>query len=309
MKQIASVVCLLTLLPSFAAGWNDKGHMVIARLAWKELTPAERTKAIRILEKHPHYQEFLVGKRPDNIPLEEWVFMRAATWSDWVRRGPSDRRRYHMDTAHYIDYPILLPGSAATPEQIPARNAVSQIATSQRFVKNGNQEEQAVHLCWLLHLIGDIHQPLHCCSFYSNDFPTGDRGGNLSKVRIEGRSIIRLHPFWDGLLGSATTLSSIASTTNEIEGLLANQPEVIADDLAKDLTADSWAQEGLAIAKKQIYLDGELQPANDQNQPKPEDVPLVSEDYAKAAGRTARFCAGKAGKRLAMTLHDLLAEK
>jgi hypothetical protein len=309
MKRISLLTCLWLLLPALASAWNDKGHMVIARLAWKELTAAERTKAIRILGKHPHYQEFLAAKRPDSIPLDEWVFMRAATWPDWVRRGPADRRRYHMDTAHYIDYPILLPGSTATPEPIPNRNAVNQIAASQRFVKNGNQEEQAVHLCWILHLIGDIHQPLHCCSFYSNDFPKGDRGGNLSKVRIEGRSIIKLHPFWDDLLGSATTLTSIGSTTNEIEGMLTRRPEVIADDLVKHITPDSWSQEGLEIAKKQIYLDGELQPANDQNNPKPEDVPLVSEDYAKSAGRTARFCAGKAGKRLAMTLRELLAEK
>ena len=78
-KLILSLVTLL-FLSSPAMAWNDKGHMVVAKLAWDRLTPAERTAAIGILTAHPHYKEFLAVGRHDNIPDDQWVFMRAATW-------------------------------------------------------------------------------------------------------------------------------------------------------------------------------------------------------------------------------------
>jgi hypothetical protein len=308
MKRIFLIGLAILLMPWPAQAWNDKGHMVVARLAWKELTPDQRAKVLAILQKHPHYEEFLKAKRPDTIPEAEWIFMRAATWSDWVRNGPPARRRYHMGPAHYIDYPILAPGTTATPEPIPEQNIVAQIAASKVFVKNGNQEEQAIHLCWIFHLVGDIHQPLHCVTFYSDNFPEGDRGGNRSKLRIQNRGFIRLHPFWDSLLGTATTLTSLDSSISEIEALLQKQPDIIADDLTNHQKPDEWAQEGLALAKRLIYQDGKIQPANNDKKPTPEEVPVVSEDYAKESGQAARFCVAKAGKRLAATLRELLGD-
>ena len=69
-------------------------------------------------------------------------------------------------------------------------------------------QEKAIHLCWVMHLVGDIHQPLHCVSLYCEQFPNGDHGGNDSLYRLGGKRIIKLHPFWDELLGKGVTLSS-----------------------------------------------------------------------------------------------------
>jgi hypothetical protein len=38
-------------------------------------------------------------------------------------------------------------------------------------------EERAVYLSWLIHLIGDEHMPLHCCSLFASEYPAGDKGG------------------------------------------------------------------------------------------------------------------------------------
>ena len=59
--------------------------MVIARMTWLKLTPTERQKVFGILKEHPHYQEYLSKDRPDNIDEQQWVSLRAFTWSDWVR--------------------------------------------------------------------------------------------------------------------------------------------------------------------------------------------------------------------------------
>ena len=48
----------------------------------------------------------------------------------------------------------------------------------------GTDEEKAIYLTWLMHLVGDIHQPLHCTAVFREQFPNGDKGGNDAFVRI-----------------------------------------------------------------------------------------------------------------------------
>jgi hypothetical protein len=89
--------------------------MVTALLAWKELTGNQRSKVLDILKKHPHYDEFLAANRPSGFSEDEWVFMRAATWSDWVRPsspGHHHAEKFHHGTWHYINYPFVPPGAS-----------------------------------------------------------------------------------------------------------------------------------------------------------------------------------------------------
>ena len=51
-------------------------------------------------------------------------------------------------------------------------------------VRSGTDEEKAIYLTWLMHLVGDIHQPLHCAAVFSEQFPNGDKGGNDAFIRI-----------------------------------------------------------------------------------------------------------------------------
>src|SRR4029079_6404378 len=61
---------------------------------------------------------------------------------------------------------------------------------------------RAVHLAWLIHLIGDLHQPLHRSALFTTPFVTGDHGGNDFFIR-PGMKAIKLHGFWDDLLGTS----------------------------------------------------------------------------------------------------------
>ena len=58
-------------------------------------------------------------------------------------------------------------------------------------------------LSFLIHFLGDVHQPLHCATrFTADDFPKGDRGGNDFMIKLSGHSsAVALHTFWDDLLG------------------------------------------------------------------------------------------------------------
>ena len=291
-----------------AMAWNGKGHMVVARIAWKELKPEERDKVIAILEKHPHFAEFLKDDRPSNIPEKEWVFLRAATWSDWVRSGPPDRKKFHRPNHHFINLPFVHPPMTATPPKVPDDNVVSAIHKYTKSVKmSTNQVDRAVELTWLFHLVGDVHQPLHCATLFGTDFPHGDRGGTRAKFRVENH-LVQLHSFWDGLLGQSMSLASIGSTVLEIETLVGNFPNAVKADLKNNKTPEKWAAEGLEAAKKYAYLDGKLPLVNVEDDPDADDIERAPAKYAESAGEIARFGAYKGGKRLAAVLREVLAE-
>lgn len=294
-----------------AAAWNEKGHMVVARVAWKELTEDERNKVIAILEKHPHYEEFLKDDRPSNIPEKEWVFMRAATWSDWVRSGPPARRKFHRPSNHYVNLPFVHPPMTATPPKPPEDNIVAAI---DKFIKTAkmaaNQVDRAVDTTWLFHLVGDIHQPLHCATLFGTDFPNGDRGGTRAQFRVENR-LVQLHSFWDGLLGRSITLSSIGTSVLEIETLLAASPELkkaVLADLAANKTTKAWADEGFESAKKNAYLEGKLPLVNTEDDPDVDDIARAPAWYQERSGEIALVAAYKGGVRLAAVVREVLAE-
>src|SRR5207248_2009698 len=83
----------------------------------------------------------------------------------------------------------------------------------------------AIDLCWLLHLVGDAHQPLHDVSLYSKAYPvakdpgksSGDQGGNLIYVATADNPSTNLHSYWDGLEGRTFGQAAIRKTADRIE--------------------------------------------------------------------------------------------
>jgi hypothetical protein len=186
MKIARIALLLVIVLASPAFAWSEKGHLVVCRLAWRQLTDEQRAQVTAILKKHPHYEEYLSKGKPEGFSKDEWVFMRAGAWADWVRSGSA--RSYGHSMWHYINYPVTFPGGGGDPEKHqPAageKNAVWAMNNALDAIKNDTDVGKAVSLTWLFHLVGDIHQPLHCVAFYSTKYPDGDRGGNSIRSRI-----------------------------------------------------------------------------------------------------------------------------
>jgi hypothetical protein len=63
-KILAFVLVILLATPAFA--WNEKGHLVVCRLAWRQLTDEQRAQVTAILKKHPHYEEYLTKGKPES---------------------------------------------------------------------------------------------------------------------------------------------------------------------------------------------------------------------------------------------------
>jgi hypothetical protein len=305
MKKLTACLLLLAL-SSTASAWNEKGHLITARLAWRQLTDPQRAQVVAILKKHPHFEEYLATRRPEGFSEDEWVFMRASTWADWVR----GRAPYDHPTWHYINHPIVPLGSAvdAAQHEPPAQqeNIVNQLGVCLEKVRGGSEEEKAVYLTWLFHLVGDIHQPLHCTAVFSERFPEGDRGGNLALIRVQS-SPVNLHSFWDGLLGREVSAAAIGKDVQEIEQVMRDKAAEVKKEIDAHTTFESWGKEGLELSKKVVYLGGELKVAVNQggrSGPR-EDVPQAPAEYAPSCGRVARVQIGKAGMRLADQLGKL----
>src|SRR4051812_10291331 len=161
----------------------------------------------------------------DKAKQDHWIFQQAATWPDIVRKTKNDRPNWHfIDIPQYLDpsdqmaFANRLPVNVATeyPGRTPLENMnVVQAITFCRAMLNGKAgpDVKAQAYCWLLHLVGDIHQPLHSTALFSVDhFPKGDKGGNEILI-TKGKN---LHSLWDGLLGRDSRMRSVDKAVAEL---------------------------------------------------------------------------------------------
>ena len=167
-------------------------------------------------------------------------------------------------------------------------------------IRTGTDEEEAIYLAWLMHLIGDIHQPLHCTAVFSEQFPNGDKGGNDAFVPIR-TSPVKLHAFLDGLRGNSTTAGAIGSDIRGIEAVMKEKAADIQKEIDAHQTFESWGREGQELARRVAYVNGGLKVAafTGRRIATNADVPTAPEGYAQNCGNVARMQVGKAGLRLA----------
>src|SRR5687767_4356906 len=93
---------------------------------------------------------------------------------------------------------------------------------------NGSPAEKAVALCWLFHLVGDVHQPLHTVALFTPDHPEGDRGRNLAFVRVrEGGQILNMHALWDGLIIGSQRFQDVRNEATKLR----LRPDLARDEL------------------------------------------------------------------------------
>src|SRR5262249_10265928 len=230
--------------------------------------------------------------------------------------------KYHHGTWHYVNQPhyLLSTDRAALEGQLQINTAIDPPATTRldmnivqtigrarRVLQTADaaDEDKSLMLCWLLHTIGDIHQPLHAASLFSEKlFPEGDRGGNL----IFTKQSRNLHALWDGFLGES---NDFAEARNRAIALLAEQAtKELGAQAAQQLNQQKWLEESPLGPLPAAYDPGVLSYARLRaiSPPGAEFPPLdLSEDYLKAGGAISERRVIQAGHRTAAVLHTLWA--
>jgi hypothetical protein len=327
---LAVLVCTARLAPA----WNAVGHMTVAKIAYDDLSEAQRKQVLKILARHPHYATYLTQKRPGAVGVQEWVFLRAATWPDYVR-GPMkpDKPdpavvRYHRPDDHFADFPVFTRDAraefVAKIRAMPARHDVV-CALKQRVaelrLQTAADDDRAVALCWLLHMTGDIHQPLHCASLFTEKLlPTGDLGGNAIGFRFgPKKEPQRLHTFWDGLLGvtSDGELGEIKDTAEHAEqayklaslkaqALTRAYPRSRFDKLKTHREFKDWAAESHELARTVAYANGKVAELAVKVKPFPEEVPATVPEEPTGYSKKAQAVADRRGAIAGYRLADLI---
>ena len=152
--------------------------------------------------------------------------------------------------------------------------------------------------CWLFHLVGDIHQPLHSTAIFSVDhFPKGDEGGN-EILLTKGKN---LHSLWDNLLGRDSKMSGVAKAVAELSDK--ERFGNVWDLSAQETDPIQWAKESHDLAEAVVYddviLDAVRNYATGREEMTPVELPV---EYYKAAGEQARKRVLAAGLRLGALL-------
>jgi hypothetical protein len=170
----------------------------------------------------------------------------------------------------------------------------------QSFIGDTTQDrsQRAIALAWVLHLVGDIHQPLHCSARVTSTELQGDRGGNLFLLDTTGTNSRNLHSYWDGILSLAFTKTAAESDETLInriaQTILTHHPKTKVQSRFKLGEIEAWSKEGLDCAKRSVY------PSWLHRYETP------SKKYRKRAYRAAESAIALAGYRLAEMLNRLL---
>jgi len=304
-------ICLLFTLQN-AQGWNSIGHMTVAYVAYQQLTPTQKARVATLLALNPNYKKWLGYIHGSVTPEDQqmYVFMMAATWPDEIKANGSG---YKMDADlppnspeasanigytdlemhkywHFVNTPFSTDGT--TLPALPAPNAQTQIAALRKDLASDEPDAlKSYDLVWLLHLTGDIHQPLHSSNRISQDAKRGDGGGNSVKIDVDPND---LHGYWDNLLG-------VGDTENFMVAVAAGQKLSAADaTAAADLNEADWANESFTLAKSDVYVNppigAGLGPFTIGSNP----------GYAAASLKIAQTRVALAGARLAAVLNTEL---
>lgn len=177
-------------------------------------------------------------------------FLRAGYWPDVVRdeAWPARQEKYDEPTWHYVNHfwrdGKLLPEMGTNGELIHRLNALR------------NSEPDSIELAWLLHLVGDIHQPLHSSGRVTDLEPDGDRGGNDFALDDE-QAWGNLHGYWDGIEARARPQrdgeSEDAWVTRVMrEIMMLHPPESLADELTIG-ELESWSNAAVELAMTHAY--------------------------------------------------------
>ncbi len=242
-----------------APRWSAMGHRIVVRLAWDWMTPAARAAAQDLLE---------------GLTLEQ-----ASVWADEIRP-----RRRSTAPLHYVNIPL---GQTSYDREAdcPADRCVVGAVDAFRAALADSTRPRADRveaLRFLLHLVGDLHQPLHVSD-------RDDRGGNQLTMRWRNRTT-NLHSLWDGALLQAWGLSE----GRYLQRLRAEVRRLgpAARDAIMAGTAGEWAMEGNAHAANVVY----------PGVPGPLDEP----GYLRRAGPVLDQVLIRAGLRLARVLNQAL---
>ncbi len=272
--RLILVILLATMLPVKTMAWGNEGHKITALIAYALLTPRAQSNVNAVLQ----------GRKIDAI----------ATWPDDVKRAslpnkvctvpgaPGCNPNYRPETVqwHFADISINSDGHFDPQGDycrasrygdciVPAIEGFRDIlnrSSNRAFAKNNDEQKRKLHdaLSFIVHFLGDIHQPLHCAD-------NNDAGGNSVLVTWQGEpkytwdDVWNLHSVWDEYLvdrnialmpmGKRTYAAYATALVNKLSSEERNYAQLRSTIILSGQTETvvAWAEASHALAKSSSY--------------------------------------------------------
>ena len=274
-SRLIVLVLFASMLPIKAMAWGNEGHRITALIALALLTPRAQTNVKAVME----------GRTIDDM----------ATWPDDVKRaslpsqscvvpgGPGCNPNYRPETVqwHFADLPLNGNGHF-DPNADYCRNSrygdcivpaiegfrdILKRSTNRAFAANSDEQKRKLNdaLSFIVHFLGDIHQPLHCAD-------NNDAGGNSVLVTWQGEpkytwdDVWNLHSVWDEYLvdrnimimpaGKRTYSLYAAALVSKLTAQERDYAQLKSAVLVagQTETASAWAESSFALAKSSSYV-------------------------------------------------------
>ena len=235
VRSAAGLALVLLLAAPLASAWGPQGHRTIGAIADRLLTPEARAQVLQILAD---------DRDKFGNPSARTTLEAVSVWADEVRGSSADRPAWHYD-----DIPIC--GTEAKARYCPDGQCNSEQLKRLTAVLGDSRSparERDEALKWIVHLLGDIHQPLHAAN-------NADLGGNRVAVALEGihtRGRDTLHKAWDNdLVQLVLHTRDHQRPPPDIEPL-ASEAAHLEREVGQG-TPDSWARESNNLARNVAY--------------------------------------------------------
>ncbi len=298
IRYLSCSLLLILFLSVDTFAWGEYGHRLVARIAGRFLTPQSQNAVVTLLKadirSNPAYYQArcpaisLLGKKRSLTPAERATFVEKglaciAPWPD----PPLKFDRPYTSNWHFIDIPVNLNGPngpvtttvdlARDCRMDDARGDCAVLAVRRFRPILANAKEHAIAraeaLKFIVHIIGDLHQPLHCVTDkkdFSNLDDLGDIGGNRKVVQFNvpawdnnrnkdvnprWKEQWNLHSVWDEAFIDATmnlqNLDEEKYFSRLIKPLLDATPQARAEVQLGDLS--TWIHDSYEIAVEKVY--------------------------------------------------------
>ena len=126
----------------------------------------------------------------------DYPFVEAAEWPDDIK----GQNWKSFNILHFLNYPVIDPdfkGDIKT--SVDNATFAYNECTKVLSLKSSDYTTMGKSMCmrFMIHIIGDVHQPLHTAAYFSQQFPDGDLGGNKFMINYPAKKYANLHAYWD----------------------------------------------------------------------------------------------------------------
>ncbi len=280
-RTLLAFVAALMLTAAPARAYWEYGHETVASIAWQQMRPDTRRAVVALLRQ---------GRLLDTPTCPVATIEQASLWADCIK--PLGERFAYAYSWHYQNVDVCKPFDLKGP--CKDGNCVSaQIERQARLLADPMvpQREKVMALAFLIHFVGDLHQPLHAGD---ND----DLGGNRVPVNyglIGGRT--NLHGIWDGWLAERAITTPPAGASGLLSQLSPAERERIAGGSVEEWSREQWSR-SRTLAYDTLFGD----PCG----PRSPTRPTLTEAQVQALIPAVRENVVAGGLRLARLLDDAL---